>query len=656
MNMHWIDWTIVGGLFAFLMILLFICQKYVKSTADFLVANRCAGRYILSIAAGIAGIGAINIIGSFEKHFQAGFAPAWWSMVGGPIGLILSVLGWVYYRYRETRCMTMAQFFEIRYSRRFRIFTGMLAWLAGISCYGIFPAVSIRFFIFYCGLPLEFNFLGITFGTYPVLLAAAIGFGAAFAIWGGQIAIMVTDFAQGMFCNIAFLIIVTFFYFKFSWNDIFQPIIAAGIANPEGSLINPYRTTNIPDFNFWYYIMGICISIYVANAWQSSQGYNAAAISPHEAKMSRLLGTWRTMAQGLLLLLIPICAYAVMRNPAFSDIAGEVKSVLNTLDNPQLRKQLTVPVAIVKIMPVGMVGMFAAVMLSAMLSTDNTQMHSWGSIFVQDVIMPFRKKPLSPRDHMTALRISILFVAVLVFCFSYFFRQSDYIELYFQGTMAIFTAGAGAMIIGGLYTRWGTARGAWSSMIVGSTVALASQILQQSRVEWFLKANGRPLVNGQQTLFIAAVCSITTYVIVSLIDRYIHRTPLFNLEKMLHRGKYDTSKEHVKQMKTGGFLRKLGLTDEFSIRDRMVFFASLIWTFGWFILFIIATIYEVYKGVPDSFWISFWKFKLWFGFILGFGTTIWFICGGIQDVLKMFKLLRSTRRDDTDDGWVEEHE
>jgi tRNA A37 threonylcarbamoyltransferase TsaD len=39
------------------------------------------------------------------------------------------------------------------------------------------------------------------------------------------------------------------------------------------------------------------------------------------------------------------------------------------------------------------VSAFAALMLSASLTTLNTYTHSWGSILVQDVILPLRKNP-----------------------------------------------------------------------------------------------------------------------------------------------------------------------------------------------------------------------------------------------------------------------
>ena len=145
--MHWIDWTIVGALWVVLVVTLVVCQRYVKSTADFLAANRCAGRYLLAITSGIAGIGAISVVANFEQNYVAGFAPIWWSFLSGPLGVIISITGWVYYRFRETRCLTMAQFFEVRYSRNFRVFCGMLGWFSGVLNYGIFPAVSVRFSI-----------------------------------------------------------------------------------------------------------------------------------------------------------------------------------------------------------------------------------------------------------------------------------------------------------------------------------------------------------------------------------------------------------------------------------------------------------------------------------------------------------------------------
>src|SRR5690606_24266757 len=104
------DWVIVAGFLVAMVVVAGLANLLTKSVADFLAANRCAGRYLLTMATGMAGLGAISIAAQFEQFYQAGFGGLWWAQMMAPLTLILALSGFIVYRYRETRAMTLAQF------------------------------------------------------------------------------------------------------------------------------------------------------------------------------------------------------------------------------------------------------------------------------------------------------------------------------------------------------------------------------------------------------------------------------------------------------------------------------------------------------------------------------------------------------------------
>ena len=147
MNLSFIDWMIVIIVLGGMIYSVNLTKGLMKSVSDFLSAGRTAGRYVLSISSGVAGLGAISIVMFLEMGYVAGFSLSWWGLSQGIILLAITMSGWVIYRFRMTRSLTLAQFFEKRYSRKFRIFAGMVAFFAGLINFGIFPAVGAQFFI-----------------------------------------------------------------------------------------------------------------------------------------------------------------------------------------------------------------------------------------------------------------------------------------------------------------------------------------------------------------------------------------------------------------------------------------------------------------------------------------------------------------------------
>ncbi len=644
MNAANLDWSIIFFTWAIMVLSVPIAKKYMRSVADYLSAGRSAGRYILSVAQGIAALGAISVVAMMEQNYIAGFSMSWWGLTMNLVVLAVTASGWVIYRFRETRCLTLAEFFERRYNKKFRIFSGFIAFVSGIVNFGIFPAVGARFFLNYLGLPESLSVMGLDIPTFALLMLFLLSTSLYFVFSGGHVAVTIADFIQGVFSNFVFIWMILFFLFNVSWDQIFYSLNQA----PENaSLINPFKTSQVEDFNLGFFLIGILIYVYGTMSWQGTQAYNASAKNAHEAKMGSLLTNWRNIPQNLFMLFIPIIAYTVLHHPDFANEAGFVNSVLNSGTSDTAVSQMRVPTVLVSMLPPGLMGAFAAVMLAAFISTHDTYLHSWGSIFVQDVYMPFQKKPLSPEKHLKVLRWSTIGVAIFIFMFSLIFQQSEYILLFFAITGAIFFGGSGAVLIGGLYWKRGTAQGAWWAMSLGASLSVFGIFGERYIDSW------PTWLNGQVMTGIVIACCIVAYLIASLNSKQKG----VNLDKLLHRGKYETKKEKkLIQSEVPRGLKAIGITEEFTKSDRRIYYFTYTWVIGWFLVFLVGTIYNLNADVLDDQWVSFWKIYMWVNVVAAIFVTIWFTCNGFKDLKEMLKRLKNRKIDVNDNGIISEND
>src|ERR1700743_3224274 len=151
--MHLIDWLLVVLPVLIVAAVTIYANRYLKSVADFMSGGRLAGRYLLSTARSEMGAGAIGYVAMFEWFSKGGFPVTWWSQIASPVALILAISGFVVYRYRQTRALTLAQFFEMRYSTRFRLATGVLGFIAGVLNFGVIPVVGGKMMAAFLELP-----------------------------------------------------------------------------------------------------------------------------------------------------------------------------------------------------------------------------------------------------------------------------------------------------------------------------------------------------------------------------------------------------------------------------------------------------------------------------------------------------------------------
>jgi solute:Na+ symporter, SSS family len=677
--MSFLDWTILLAMYVGIVFTVVVTRRYMHGVSDYLAARRSAGRYLLTISSGIAGLGAITVVANLEMGYQAGFAMAWWGLTMALFQVVVTVSGWVNYRFRRTRALTLAEFFERRYSRRYRIFAGSVAFLAGLINFGIFPSVGARFFIYFLGLPDVWVLGGLSLPVFPTLMALLLITAVYFVFAGGQVAVMITDFIQGAFANLVFLILAVFLLLKVGWGDVGEVMSQTAAGH---SKINPFDTGFVADFNFTYFLIGVLGLFYGAMSWQGTQAYNSSARTAHEGKMGGVLGLWRGRSQDVFMTLVPILVFTVMHHADWSGFAAGIGGQLDGIDNESIRNQMRGPLVLAALLPKGLLGAFAALMLGAFISTHNTYLHSWSAIFIQDVVLPFRKTPLAPRAHLTLLRVGVVGVAVFIFLFSLFYKQSQAILLFFALTAAIFAGWSGAVIIGGLYTRWGTTAAAWAATIAGVTLAVSGFVLEQTQRSWdesaiafwgildflgparmeswavWINAN---LPNGQQLWGWAMWSCTIVYVAVSVIQQAFRRQS-FDLDRLLHRGEHaiDGEAEQRSAVTSRGW-KALGVTNEFGRRDRILYVATWGWNIAWVLVFIAGTVFFLTRRIEggdwarwNPMWLDFWHTKIWIELAVAVIVIVWFTWGGVRDVRRLLRDLSTRGPDEADDGFVDD--
>lgn len=788
--MHWIDWLLFAIPVAIVVAAACKAQRYVHGVADFLSAGRIARRYVLCVADGESGFGLVTLVGCLEVYYNSGFAYSFWSSVLTPLGMVLGLMGYCTYRFRETRAMTLGQFFEMRYSRSFRMTACSIQLLSGFLNYAIFPAVSARFLMYYMRLPVSFGLLGARIPTFAVLMLAALALACFIVCAGGQITIMVTDCIQGLLNYPIYLLVAAYLLCRFSWWTDLRPAVSA---RPEGlSFLNPFDTSGLRDFNVFYVCSGVIGMFFNRLLW-GGRGYNSAAKDAHESKMAGVLGTWRSGFSTMMILLVAVIAYTWNNSPkfaaeshearaalaakAYADVAfaaprgsvpdGEVEAIgaafaaaeprtafstredylaIGDRDEQKARfkaetadpflkaasevlggerteaeiqampasekaawkarrarnqtfaaifTQQRVPSAIRAILPVGLVGLFCALAVFMMLTTDTTYIHGLASVAVQDCLLPLRKTPWTPRQQIMRLRLAVCAIALGAFLFGNYFAQIDFVFMFLAITGALWNV-AGPVVTFGLYWRRGTTAGAFTAMLVGASVAIAAIFAQKlwvpalypwiathgwgPAVDSLLRALSSPLepwVHWELTPEKFPISSVEVGVFNNVFTMLLYlgvslatcRQP-FNLDRLLHRGAYaDETERRRETIRVPLLQRVVGIDGNYTRGDRALAWSVFAWSFGWcFCLCFLGNVaWHVLgaKGLlpaqPDSWWgVYFFIVNFCVAFAVGIVSTVWFGICSTRDLVRLFRDLDARERagggqDAQDDGSVEGH-
>lgn len=437
MNFTPLDWIIVLVYLAVTMAAGLAGKKYVLGVSDFLVAGRKIGPLVGIATLAATEIGTITFMYYAELGYKTGFASFVNGLIAGGVMIFLGRTGFMVHKLRELRIMTVPEFFELKYSRRLRVLTGVLVSIGGVLNMGVFLRVEGTFLTIIAGLPLDYLQI-----TMTVILLLEI----VYTVLGGMVSIVITDFIQFVMLSIGTVLVTVYAMTVAGWGNMFDAV-AKTMGEPG---FNPL--TN-PEYGWAYILFQILLWMSVDTCWQTTAMRTFSTRDPETSKKVFFWTGFIYLGRGMMPMLWGIAAL--------------------TLLGPQQDSLHAMPQMIARILPAGILGLVVAGMLAATMSVNSSYLLGWSSVIAQDVIVPLRKTPMSPQRQIIVNRITNLLVSLFVLFWGVWYTLPGPVWFYLNITGTIFLAGAFSAFIGGLLWKKANVVGGYAAMLAGASGSIA---------------------------------------------------------------------------------------------------------------------------------------------------------------------------------------
>jgi len=485
--LEWLNYVILGLYLAMMIGVAVFTRNKAKSVKDFLFAGKKGiNGWMSAFSYGTAYFSAVIFIGYAGKFGWAFGLGGIWIGIGN--ALIGAYLAWGILAKRTRNitqrldAKTMPDFFGKRYeSKKLKITSAIIIFIFLIPY-----SASV-----YNGLG---NLFGIVFGIEGwVIMLVLAGVTALYIFFGGYIATSLTDFIQGIIMLIGVVLMVLFFCKspQVSWGEGVRTLIN----NDLGFFNSPNENT------YWLFDRPMTIISLVLltsfAVWALPQTiHKYYAIRDKKAiKQGQIVST-------VFALIIGVGAYLV---GAFATLFySNLSAVGGTTDN-------LIPYMLNAVIPNGLIGLIAVLVLAASMSTLASVSLSSASVVAIDIYQGCSKKKAEDKKITLLLRILsmafVLFSTVIAFINAKFHLTAiAYLMSLSWGVLA--GCFIGPFVLGVSWKKT-TNKGVWAS-IIGSLVitAILIVVLGYGKCGW-QGGFGKALQAGMTcSPFIGVVCMI----------------------------------------------------------------------------------------------------------------------------------------------------
>lgn len=433
-NISPIDIAIIIGYFVLVLGIGFWIARRTKTGEDLFLGGRSFGWGLIGLSLFASNISSSTIIGLSGAAYTTGIVNSVYEWMSG-IPLIIAALIFVPL-YLRSRITTIPEYLERRFDRRSQLF------FSGVS---IFTTILIETAgALYAGaLVLQAFFPELKMGQTTLVLALIAG---TYTASGGLKAVVYTDAIQAVILIVGCGIMTYILFEKldFDWAKVVAsaPDGHFSVVRPADDETLPWTglLMGVPFLGFWY--------------WSTNQYIVQRVLGAKDIRHAR----WGTILAGFLKI-IPLFIMV---------IPGAMALVLY----PGLENGDAVfPHLVTTVLPVGLVGLVLAGLISAILSSVDSALNSSSTLVVVDFIKPNRPS-LTSEDIAKYGRITTVVLMVIAALWAPFIQDFSGLWDYLQSMFAIFVPPIVVLFLVGVFYKRGNGHGAFWALVGGTALGV----------------------------------------------------------------------------------------------------------------------------------------------------------------------------------------
>jgi SSS family solute:Na+ symporter len=313
-----------------------------------------------------------------------------------------------------------------------RLVAGVLVAIGGLLNMGVFLKVEGTFLTIITGLPLS----DLKWTMTAILLLELV-----YTVLGGMVSIVITDFLQFIMLSLGTVLVTGYVIRTVGWHHM----QAAVLTNMGAGGFSPIAA---PDYGWAYIFFQLVLWMALDTCWQTTAMRTFAAKDPETSKKVFFWTGFIFLGRGMMPMLWGIGALAYF--------------------GPKHDSLQAMPEMIARILPAGVLGLVVAGMLAATMSVNSSYLLGWSSVISQDIVLPLRRRPLTPRGQLVLNRLTNVFVSVFILFWGLWYTLPGPVYFYLNITATLFLAGAFSAFIGGLFWSRANTTGAYCAMIGGA--------------------------------------------------------------------------------------------------------------------------------------------------------------------------------------------